>query len=136
MGDDVGVKEGDPVKRTGRIAEIPVGEALIGRVVNANGQPIDGKGSIKSTLSSRIEVVAPGVNTRQSVREPLQTGIKAIDAMIPIGRGQRELIHRRPQTGKTAMPSIRLSIKRASTSFVSTSPSARNVQPCTRRQDA
>ena len=103
MGDDVGTKEGDPVKRTGRIAEIPVGEALIGRVVNAIGQPIDGKGPINSQHSSRIEVVAPGVNTRQSVREPLQTGIKAIDAMIPIGRGQRELIIGDRQTGKTAI---------------------------------
>src|SRR6188474_2893860 len=103
MGDDVGIKEGDPVKRTGRIAEIPVGEALVGRVVNAIGQPIDGKGPIKSQLSSRIEVVAPGVNTRQSVREPLQTGIKAIDGMIPIGRGQRELIIGDRQTGKTAI---------------------------------
>ncbi|MDH4083317.1 MAG: F0F1 ATP synthase subunit alpha [Nitrospira sp.] len=103
MGDSVGVKEGDPVKRTGRIAEIPVGDALIGRVVNAIGQPIDGKGAIKSSLSSRIEMVAPGVNTRQSVREPLQTGIKAIDAMIPIGRGQRELIIGDRQTGKTAI---------------------------------
>jgi len=103
MGDDVGIKEGDPVKRTGRIAEIPVGEALVGRVVNAIGQPIDGKGPITSQHSSRIEVVAPGVNTRQSVREPLQTGIKAIDAMIPIGRGQRELIIGDRQTGKTAI---------------------------------
>ena len=103
MGDNVGIKEGDPVKRTGRIAEIPVGEALIGRVVNAIGQPIDGKGPINSQHSSRIEVVAPGVNTRQSVREPLQTGIKAIDAMIPIGRGQRELIIGDRQTGKTAI---------------------------------
>src|SRR5512135_3016522 len=103
MGDDVGIKEGDSVKRTGRIAEIPVGEALIGRVVNAIGQPIDGKGPIKSSQSSRIEVVAPGVITRQSVREPLQTGIKAIDAMIPIGRGQRELIIGDRQTGKTAI---------------------------------
>ncbi|MGE0643797.1 MAG: F0F1 ATP synthase subunit alpha [Nitrospira sp.] len=103
MGDDVGIKEGDPVKRTGRIAEIPVGEALVGRVVNAIGQPIDGKGPITSPHSSRIEVVAPGVNTRQSVREPLQTGIKAIDAMIPIGRGQRELIIGDRQTGKTAI---------------------------------
>src|SRR5215475_6463942 len=103
MGDDVGVKEGNPVKRTGRIAEIPVGEALIGRVVNAIGQPIDGKGPIKAQHSSRIEVVAPGVITRQSVREPLQTGIKAIDAMIPIGRGQRELIIGDRQTGKTAI---------------------------------
>src|SRR5574337_1401914 len=103
MGDDVGIKEGDPVKRTGRIAEIPVGEALVGRVVNAIGQPIDGKGPIKSERNSRIEVVAPGVITRQSVREPLQTGIKAIDAMIPIGRGQRELIIGDRQTGKTAI---------------------------------
>jgi len=103
MGDDVGIKEGDPVKRTGRIAEIPVGAALAGRVVNAIGQPIDGKGPIKSSHSSRIEVVAPGVITRQSVREPLQTGIKAIDAMIPIGRGQRELIIGDRQTGKTAI---------------------------------
>jgi len=103
MGDDVGIKEGDPVKRTGRIAEIPVGEALVGRVVNAIGQPIDGKGAIKSSHSSRIEVVAPGVHTRQSVREPLQTGLKAIDAMIPIGRGQRELIIGDRQTGKTAI---------------------------------
>ncbi len=103
MGDDTGIKEGDPVKRTGRIAEIPVGEALMGRVVNAIGQPIDGKGPLKSTQTSRIEVVAPGVVTRQSVREPLQTGIKAIDAMIPIGRGQRELIIGDRQTGKTAI---------------------------------
>ncbi len=103
MGDDTGIKEGDPVKRTGRIAEIPVGEALMGRVVNAIGQPIDGKGPIKSAHTSRIEVVAPGVVTRQSVREPLQTGIKAIDAMIPIGRGQRELIIGDRQTGKTAI---------------------------------
>src|SRR5512145_1190664 len=103
LGDAIGVKEGDLVKRTGRIAEVPVGEAVVGRVVNALGQPIDGKGPIKSTQSSRIEVVAPGVITRQSVREPLQTGIKAIDAMIPIGRGQRELIIGDRQTGKTAI---------------------------------
>ncbi len=103
MGDDVNIKEGDPVKRTGRIAEVPVGDALVGRVVNAIGQPIDGKGPIKSDQTRRIEVVAPGVITRQSVREPLQTGIKAIDAMIPIGRGQRELIIGDRQTGKTAI---------------------------------
>ncbi len=103
MGDDTGIKEGDLVKRTGRIAEVPVGEALIGRVVNAIGQPVDGKGPIKATATRRIEVVAPGVVTRQSVREPLQTGIKAIDAMIPIGRGQRELIIGDRQTGKTAI---------------------------------
>ncbi|MEW6245795.1 MAG: F0F1 ATP synthase subunit alpha [Nitrospirota bacterium] len=103
MGDDTGIKEGDLVKRTGRIAEVPVGEALIGRVVNAIGQPLDGKGPIKATATRRIEVVAPGVVTRQSVREPLQTGLKAIDAMIPIGRGQRELIIGDRQTGKTAI---------------------------------
>jgi F-type H+-transporting ATPase subunit alpha len=103
MGEDTGIKEGDPAKRTGRIAEVPVGEALVGRVTNAIGQPIDGKGPINATLTRRIEVVAPGVVTRQSVREPLQTGIKAIDAMIPIGRGQRELIIGDRQTGKTAI---------------------------------
>ncbi|MEX5218277.1 MAG: F0F1 ATP synthase subunit alpha [Nitrospira sp.] len=103
MGEDVGIKEGDPVKRTGRIAEVPVGEALVGRVVNPIGQPLDGKGPIKSQQTRLIEMVAPGVITRQSVREPLQTGIKAIDAMIPIGRGQRELIIGDRQTGKTAI---------------------------------
>ena len=103
MGDDTGIKEGDPVKRTGRIAEVPVGEALVGRVVNAIGEPLDGKGPIKSSATRRIEVRAPGVVARQSVREPLQTGIKAIDAMIPIGRGQRELIIGDRQTGKTAI---------------------------------
>jgi F-type H+-transporting ATPase subunit alpha len=103
MGDDTGIKEGDPVKRTSRIAEVPVGDAIVGRVVNAIGQPLDGKGPIKSTSTQRIEVRAPGVIDRQSVREPLQTGIKAIDAMIPIGRGQRELIIGDRQTGKTAI---------------------------------
>jgi F-type H+-transporting ATPase subunit alpha len=103
MGEDTGIKEGDPVKRTGRIAEVPVGEALVGRVVNAIGLPLDGKGPIKSSETRRIEVRAPGVVDRQSVREPLQTGIKAIDAMIPIGRGQRELIIGDRQTGKTAI---------------------------------
>ncbi|MEK7268168.1 MAG: F0F1 ATP synthase subunit alpha, partial [Nitrospirota bacterium] len=103
MGDDTGIKEGDPVKRTGRIAEVPVGDAIIGRVVNAIGLPLDGKGPIKTSENRRIEVRAPGVVDRQSVREPLQTGIKAIDAMIPIGRGQRELIIGDRQTGKTAI---------------------------------
>jgi F-type H+-transporting ATPase subunit alpha len=103
MGEDTGIKEGDPVKRTGRIAEVPVGEGVIGRVVNAIGQPLDGKGPVKATATRRIEVRAPGVVDRQSVREPLQTGIKAIDAMIPIGRGQRELIIGDRQTGKTAI---------------------------------
>ena len=103
MGSDTGIKEGDSVKRTGRIAEVPVGEALVGRVVDAIGEPIDGKGPIHSTDTRLIEVRAPGVVERQSVGEPLQTGLKAIDAMIPIGRGQRELIIGDRQTGKTAI---------------------------------
>ena len=97
------VKEGDTVKRTGRIISVPVGDELLGRVVNALGQPIDGKGPIATTAFSPIERLAPGVVDRQPVREPLQTGIKAIDAMIPIGRGQRELIIGDRQTGKTAV---------------------------------
>jgi F-type H+/Na+-transporting ATPase subunit alpha len=97
------VKEGDTVKRTGRIMSVPVGDELLGRVVNALGQPIDGKGAIATTAFSAIERLAPGVVDRQPVREPLQTGIKAIDAMIPIGRGQRELIIGDRQTGKTAV---------------------------------
>jgi F-type H+-transporting ATPase subunit alpha len=103
LGSDTGIKEGDPVKRTGRIAEVPVGDALVGRVVDAIGLPLDGKGPIKASATRRIEVRAPGVVDRQSVREPLQTGLKAIDAMIPIGRGQRELIIGDRQTGKTAI---------------------------------
>jgi F-type H+-transporting ATPase subunit alpha len=103
LGEDKGIKEGDPVKRTGRIAEVPVGEALVGRVVDALGQPIDGKGDIKAQETRLIEVRAPGVVERQSVGEPLQTGLKPIDAMIPIGRGQRELIIGDRQTGKTAI---------------------------------
>jgi len=103
MGESHDVKEGDTVKRTGRIAEVPVGQAMAGRVVNALGQPIDGKGPIATREMRKIEVKAPGIVERQSVREPLQTGIKAIDAMIPIGRGQRELIIGDRQTGKTAV---------------------------------
>jgi F-type H+/Na+-transporting ATPase subunit alpha len=103
MGGDTGIKEGDPVKRTGRIAEVPVGDAVVGRVVDALGIPLDGKGPIKATESRLLEVRAPGVIDRQSVKEPLQTGIKSIDAMIPIGRGQRELIIGDRQTGKTAI---------------------------------
>src|SRR5882757_5115162 len=103
FGDTSGVKEGDTVKRTGRIMDVPVGEATVGRVVNALGQPIDGKGPIESKHRRRVEVKAPGIIARQSVKEPLQTGIKAIDAMIPIGRGQRELIIGDRQTGKTAV---------------------------------
>jgi F-type H+-transporting ATPase subunit alpha len=103
FGEVQGIKEGDTVKRTGRIAEVPVGEALCGRVVNALGQPVDGKGPIESKERRRVEIKAPGIVERQSVKEPLQTGIKAIDAMIPIGRGQRELIIGDRQTGKTAV---------------------------------
>jgi F-type H+-transporting ATPase subunit alpha len=103
LGDATGVKEGDVVKRTGRIADVPVGDATIGRVVNALGQPIDGKGAIESKDRRRIEVKAPGIIGRQPVKEPLQTGLKSIDAMIPIGRGQRELIIGDRQTGKTAI---------------------------------
>ncbi len=103
LGEDIHIKEGDPVKRTGRIAEVPVGDALIGRVVNSVGEPIDGKGPINAVEHRRIEVVAPGVIARQPVREPMYTGIKAIDAMTPIGRGQRELIIGDRQIGKTAI---------------------------------
>jgi len=103
FGEDTEVQEGDIVKRTGRIAEVPVGEDMKGRVVNALGQPIDGKGDIQSAETRQIEVKAPGVVYRQSVSEPLQTGIKSIDAMIPIGRGQRELILGDRQIGKTAI---------------------------------
>jgi F-type H+-transporting ATPase subunit alpha len=97
------IKEGDTVKRTGRIAEVPVGNALVGRVVNALGEPIDGRGPIDTKDRRRIEIKAPGIVARQPVKEPLQTGLKAIDGMIPIGRGQRELIIGDRQTGKTAV---------------------------------
>ena len=103
LGSDKGVKEGDIVKRTGRVASVPVGEALIGRVVNALGQPIDGKGPITTTETRAIDTIAPGIITREPVNVPLQTGIKAIDSMIPIGRGQRELIIGDRQTGKTTI---------------------------------
>src|ERR1700754_3377668 len=103
LGDSKEIKEGDPVKRTGRIISVPVGDEMLGRVVNALGQPIDGKGPIGSKQFSPIERIAPGVVDRQPVKEPLQTGLKAIDAMVPIGRGQRELIIGDRQTGKTAV---------------------------------
>jgi F-type H+-transporting ATPase subunit alpha len=103
LGDDTKIKEGDPVTRTKRIAQVPVGEALVGRVVNALGQPVDGKGPIDAKEFRAIERYAPGVVDRRSVKEPLQTGIKSIDAMIPIGRGQRELIIGDRGTGKTAI---------------------------------
>src|SRR5471032_2752397 len=103
LGEYTAIKEGDIVKRTGRIISVPVGEELLGRVVNALGQPIDGKGPLGTTKFSPIERIAPGVVDRQSVKEPVQTGLKAIDAMVPIGRGQRELIIGDRQTGKTAV---------------------------------
>ena len=103
MGSDAGIKEGDLVKRTGRIADVAVGDALLGRVVNGLGEPIDERGAIKATETRRIETKAPGIIAREPVSEPMQTGIKAIDAMIPIGRGQRELIIGDRQTGKTAI---------------------------------
>ncbi|PKM70648.1 MAG: F0F1 ATP synthase subunit alpha, partial [Firmicutes bacterium HGW-Firmicutes-18] len=103
MGNDMGIKEGDTVKRTKRIVEVPVGDAMLGRVINSLGQPIDGKGPIETTKFRPIEAKASGVITRKSVSVPLQTGIKAIDSMIPIGRGQRELIIGDRQTGKTAI---------------------------------
>jgi F-type H+-transporting ATPase subunit alpha len=103
LGDFSEIREGDTVKRTGRIISVPVGQELVGRVVNALGQPIDGKGSIVSKQMMPIERLAPGVVDRQPVKEPLQTGLKAIDAMVPIGRGQRELIIGDRQTGKTAV---------------------------------
>ena len=103
LGDEKGIKEGDIVKGTSKIVEVPVGEGLIGRVVNALGMPIDGKGPILTTETRPIEVHAPSIIDRSSVNEPLQTGIKAIDSMIPIGRGQRELIIGDRQTGKTAI---------------------------------
>jgi F-type H+/Na+-transporting ATPase subunit alpha len=103
FGEVTNVKEGSVVKRTGRILDVPVGEALVGRVVNALGQPVDGKGRIETPHRRRVEVKAPGILSRQPVKEPLQTGLKAIDSMVPIGRGQRELIIGDRQTGKTAV---------------------------------
>jgi len=103
LGDDRNIKEGDEVRRTERIAEVPVGKALLGRVVNPLGEPIDGKGPIETSESRRVEVIPPGIVARKSVHEPLQTGLKAIDSMVPIGRGQRELIIGDRQTGKTAI---------------------------------
>ena len=103
LGESTEIKEGDVVKRTGRIVSVPVGEAMLGRVVNALGQPVDGKGPIAATGTSPVERIAPGVVDRQPVKRPLQTGLKAIDTMVPIGRGQRELIIGDRQTGKTAV---------------------------------
>src|SRR5512138_1576221 len=103
FGDDRDIKEGDTVKRTGAIVDVPVGKGLLGRVVDALGNPIDGKGPIQTTERRRVEVKAPGIIPRKSVHEPVQTGLKALDALVPIGRGQRELIIGDRQTGKTAV---------------------------------
>ncbi|HIN10953.1 MAG TPA: F0F1 ATP synthase subunit alpha, partial [Acidobacteria bacterium] len=103
LGESREIKEGDTVRRTGRLMSVPVGEAMIGRVVNALGQPVDGKGPVATTENAPLEKIAPGVVDRQGVKEPLQTGLKAIDTMVPIGRGQRELIIGDRQTGKTAV---------------------------------
>jgi len=103
LGEDQLIKEGDTVRRTGRIVEVPCGDAMVGRVVNALGQPVDGRGPVETKDFRRVEIKAPGIVKRQPVKEPLQTGLKAIDAMIPIGRGQRELIIGDRQTGKTAV---------------------------------
>ncbi len=103
FGDDRTIKEGDTVKRTGAIVDVPVGKGLLGRVVNSLGEPIDGKGPIESTERRRVEVKAPGIIPRQSVNEPVQSGLKAIDSLVPVGRGQRELIIGDRQTGKTAV---------------------------------
>src|ERR1700744_2996051 len=103
FGDDSGIKEGDTVKRTNAIVEVPVGKELLGRVLDALGNPIDGKAPINATRRARVDVKAPGIIPRRSVHEPMQTGLKAIDALIPIGRGQRELIIGDRQTGKTAV---------------------------------
>ena len=103
FGDDRGIKEGDTVKRTGAIVDVPVGKGLLGRVVDGLGNPIDGKGPLEDVTRSRVEVKAPGIIPRQSVSEPMQSGLKAIDALVPVGRGQRELIIGDRQTGKTAV---------------------------------
>ena len=103
FGDDTGIGEGDMVKRTGSIVDVPVGKGLLGRVVNALGEPIDGKGPLKDVKRTRVEVKAPGIIPRRSVHEPVQTGLKAIDTLVPVGRGQRELIIGDRQTGKTAV---------------------------------
>ena len=103
FGSDSEIKEGDVVKRTGTIVDVPVGKGLLGRVVDGLGNPIDGKGPIVSDQRSRVEVKAPGIIPRQSVHEPVQTGLKALDALVPVGRGQRELIIGDRQTGKTAV---------------------------------
>ena len=138
FGADREIKEGQTVKRTGAIVDVPIGKELLGRVVDALGNPIDGKGPIKSAKRARVDVKAPGIIPRKSVNEPMATGLKAIDSMIPIGRGQRELIIGDRQTGKTAIALDTIlnqkSINqrrstRARSSTASTSPSARSARP-------
>ena len=137
FGDDRSIKEGDTVKRTGAIVEVPVGKGLLGRVVDALGNPIDGKGPIKADARKRVDVKAPGILPRKSVHEPMATGLKAIDALIPIGRGQRELIIGDRQTGKTAVILDTIlnqkslnqgSDEKARSSTACTSPSARSAR--------
>src|SRR6187397_1197676 len=103
FGDDSGIREGDTVKRTGAIVDVPVSRGLLGRVVDGLGNPIDGKGPLTDVTRTRVEVKAPGIIPRKSVHEPMQTGLKAVDALVPIGRGQRELIIGDRQTGKSAV---------------------------------
>ncbi|MEA3279758.1 MAG: F0F1 ATP synthase subunit alpha, partial [Thermodesulfobacteriota bacterium] len=103
MGEDIHIKEGDMVKRTGRIAQVPVGEAVLGRVLSSVGEPLDGKGPLDAKEFRRVEMVAPGVIERKGVHEPMYSGLKAVDAMVPVGRGQRELIIGDRQIGKTAI---------------------------------
>ncbi len=134
FGSDAEIKEGDTVKRTGTIVDVPVGKGLLGRVVDGLGNPIDGKGPIVYTERKRVEVKAPGIIPRKSVHEPVQTGLKAIDALVPVGRGQRELIIGDRQTGKTAVRSEerRVGTMRARSSTASTSRSARSARPSRR----
>ena len=137
FGSDRDIKEGQTVKRTGAIVDVPVGKELLGRVVDALGNPIDGKGPINAARRSRVDVKAPGIIPRKSVHEPMATGLKAIDALIPIGRGQRELIIGDRQTGKTAIAldtilnqkSINEGTTRRPSSTASMSPSARSARP-------
>jgi F-type H+-transporting ATPase subunit alpha len=129
LGEYEGISEGDTVKCTGRILEVPVGPELIGRVVNSLGQPIDGKGPINAKLSEPIEKVAPGVIWRKSVSQPVQTGLKSVDAMVPVGRGQRELIIGDRQTGKTAVAVDAIINQKGRTCSASTLRSVRRLRP-------
>jgi ATP synthase F1 subcomplex alpha subunit len=129
LGEFSGLEEGGVVKCTGRVMQVPIGKALLGRVVNALGQPIDGKGPIETEEYDVLEKIAPGVVERQSVDEPMQTGIKAIDAMVPIGRGQRELIIGDRRPARPRSPSMPSSIRKARMCSASMSPSVRRLRP-------